>query len=102
MLLILEKFLLEAANKIDKSLINIKNFKIIRDLNYVSHVFMSKNSLIEPNNSQINGFVMIDKYIEFNENEETKIKKYFSSKKEMVHGIYYNEYQIILNHLKNY
>ena len=45
---------------------------------------------------------MIDKYIEFNENEETKIKKYFSSKKEMVHGIYYNEYQIILNHLKNY
>ena len=78
LLLLLEKFLLEQAKG---NQLQIKNFKILKDLTNISHIFLSKNSLIEPENVKIHSLVLADKYIELNEEELTKMKTYFTKKK---------------------
>jgi len=78
LLLLLEKFLLEQAKG---NQLQIKNFKILKDLTNISHIFLSKNSLIEPQNVKIHSLVLVDKYIELTEEELTKMNTYFTEKK---------------------
>ncbi len=89
LILITEKFLLEKPIKNEKPSIQIKNLKTIKYLNHVSHIFLDKNSLIEPQNSKITGFLLADKYIEFNENDRNKMQKYFSNKKDSSTSFYF-------------
>lgn len=71
----LEIFFLE---KNYNSKIHINNFKILKNLNNISHVFINKNSLLDKEKSfTLNGLLLTDKYIELNDDEKFKMKNYF-------------------------
>lgn len=78
--LLFEKINLEykIADK-SKNEIHLRNIHCIKEIDSVSHIFISNNSLIENESMQIEGFLLHDTYVELTEKEKTKIRYYFDS-----------------------
>ena len=69
-----------------EEMIKIQNIDAFNNLANISHIFINESALLQSNDCEIVGLLLLDHYVEMNVNEKSKIKNYFKIKTEKLHS----------------